>query len=283
MGKSFLAAAVVAEEAMAGRTTIYLDFEGTAAMFHERLSDAGLSDEQTTLVLYLRPELRAEPAEIRAMVADLEPSVVVVDSFDAALSAYALSPDKGEDVRTFEANVMLPLRSTGSALLLNDHVVKRAEDRGRYSKGSQDKLAVVDVHLGLTALAALRRSAVGKLRLKTHKDRHGWLPLQAVFELTSHELTGALSWQVRAEESAGDDAGSFRPTRLMEKVSIYLGAQAEPVTLRSILDSVKGNRDATVQAVNVLVAEEYADEQAGPRGARMFVSLKPYREADDGR
>jgi hypothetical protein len=35
------------------------------------------------------------------------------------------------------------------------------------------------------------------------------------------------------------------------------------------------------RAIDVLLEEGYADEQPGPRNARLIASLKPYREADD--
>jgi Mrp family chromosome partitioning ATPase len=73
VGKSMFLAAMVAEEAVAGRTALYLDFEGSAGTLAERLEAAALSEEQLACVLYLRPTSQAKPDEIRAMIAHTAP------------------------------------------------------------------------------------------------------------------------------------------------------------------------------------------------------------------
>lgn len=230
--------AVVALEATAERTSLYLDLEGIPGTLLERLEAAGLSDEQLTRVLYLRPSVQAGPEEIRAMVARAGPELVALDSYDAALAAFGLET-KNEDIRAFHTLVMEPLRSTGATVLVADHVAKNREQRGPYSIGGQSKLALADAHLGLTTIAPLRRGAGGKLKVKAHKDRHGWLPRTAIFDLTSHETTGALSWNVSVEDEPGD-ADGWRPTVLMERASRYLELQPGEVSRSSVERDVQG-------------------------------------------
>jgi hypothetical protein len=154
-------AAIVADDALAGATVLYLDFERTAELLLERLQAAGLGDEELGRVHYLRPRRPADRAEIAAMVERLEPSLVAIDSYDAALALYGLEA-KNEDVRTFDASVIEPLRLSGASPVIADHVTKDRERRGRYSIGGQAKLALADAHLGLSAITPLRRGAEGK-------------------------------------------------------------------------------------------------------------------------
>jgi hypothetical protein len=283
IGKSMVLAAVVGEEARAGRAPLYLDFERTPGMLRERLELAGLSEEEIGRVLYLRPQVQASSAEIRAMVAEHRPSLIVVDSYDAALAAFG-KETKNEDVRAFHADVLAALRSLGAPMWLADHVVKNPEARGRYSIGGQAKLAQAEVHLGLTAIEPLRRGSGGKLKVKVHKDTFGWLPHAAVFELTIDDA-GLVSWSVRTDDdagAAGDDGGDFRPTGLMERVSRQLEIEGRPLSRNQLAQDVKGKAQYIRMATDVLVREGFAEEADGPNRARLVTLVRPFREADDG-
>jgi hypothetical protein len=280
VGKSMFLTAVVADAVVAGDVTLYLDFERTADLLLGRLEAAGLSHEAiASRVFYLRPREPDSAAGIEAMVERLRPAVAVIDSYDAALALFSLET-KNEDVRVFGAAVVDPLRSAGACCLLADHVPKDREKRGRYSIGGQAKLGLADVHLGLSVIAPLRRGAEGKLKVKVHKDTYGLLPPAAVFTLRSHELTGALAWDVRAEDVDAGDKAAFRPTRLMERVSVFLGS-GEAVSRNEVERDVKGKRDYIRQAIDALVREGYAEEEPGARGARLVKLVRPYRQADE--
>lgn len=280
VGKSMLLAAIVAEEAIAARTSLYLDLETSAGMLLDRLHAAGLSDEELARIHYLRPHTQADPDEIRALVASLNPSLIAIDSYDAALAAYELETTN-EDIRALHLSLLEPLRSSGATLVIADHVAKDREKRGRYTIGGQAKLALCDAHLGLTPIVPLRRGSGGKLRAVAHKDWHGHLPRAAVIDITSHTSTGALSWTVRADDDTGDDPGSFRPTGLMERVSRHLEITGEPLSRGKLEQAIKGKRDYVRQAIDALVRDGHADEETGARGARLVTLTRPYREADE--
>ncbi len=280
VGKSLLLMAITAEEAIAGRRPLYLDFGGSPGMLLDRLHAAGLSDEQLTHILYLRPRVQADPAKIRALVADLHPSLVAIDSYDAALAAHGLET-KNEDIRALAIELLDPLRSEGAALVIADHVTKDREKRGRYTIGGQAKLALCDAHLGLTPIVPLRRGSGGKFRVTVHKDWHGHLPRAATLDIASHPTTGALSWTIRATDDDTDDGGGFRPTGLMERVSRALEIAGEPMSRAQLELAVKGKRDYVRQAIDTLAREEYVEEIQGARGARLVELTRPYREADE--
>ena len=278
VGKSMMLAAFTVDAALDDHTVLYLDFERTAELLLERLGAAGLRNEELARVRYLRPSSPASPEGIRRMIEWLAPSLVVLDSYDAALALFGLEPTN-EDLRRFAASVLDPLRSGGAAVVPADHVTKDRERRGPYSIGGQAKLALAEAHLGLTTIIPLRRGAEGKLKVRVHKDTYGRLPATAVFTLRSNETTGALSWDVTAGGGdERDDEHGFRPTGLMERVSRSLEIVGKPVSRAELERDVQGKRDYIRQAIDVLVREEYAEEEPGPRGARLVKLLRPFRE-----
>lgn len=278
VGKSMFITTVIADAAIDGNLTLYIDFERGPGMLMERLEATGLSRELIAeRVLYLRPKDAASPAAIEAMVEALKPAIITTDSYDAALALFGLEPSN-EDLRAFEARVIDPLRYHGAALLAPDHVTKNREQRGRYSIGGQAKLAIADAHLGLTSLVPLRRGGEGKLKVKVHKDNHGGLPLAAVFTLRSDEATGELSWDVRPEEADAGDESTFRPTLLMARVSAYLAPLSAAVPRSEIKRNVKGKDKYIDQAIDALIREGFAEEEPGSHGARLVRLVKLYRE-----
>lgn len=267
VGKSMVLAALAAEEALAGRRVLYLDFERSPGMLNERLESAGLSELTLARIFYLRPTVQASPDEIRTLVADVSPALVLLDSYDAALAAFGLET-KNEDIRVFHGVVVEPLRCTGANVAIADHVAKNREKRGRYSIGGQAKLALADVHLGLSAIVPLRRGAEGKLKVAVHKDTYGYLPYSGTFELRSGE-TG-IAWKVRTDDDSRDDEGRFRPTVVMGKVSRYLELRpGEAISSTQIEESVEGKAATIRLAVDRLIEEGHAVETEGPRRARL--------------
>jgi hypothetical protein len=117
--------------------------------------------------------------------------------------------------------------------------------------------------------------------VKVLKDTYGLLPPAAVFTLASHELTGALTWDVRVEDVDADDEAAFRPTGQMERVSSFLGAAGEAVSRSEVKRNVKGKDKFIDQAIDALVREGFAEEELGPRQARLVKLVRPYREADE--
>lgn len=80
---------------------------------------------------------------------------------------------------------------------------------------------------------------------------------------------------------ASDRPAAARPTGLMERVSRYLEQQDAPASRRHVTDGVCGKATAIRAALDVLLAEHYISEQAGVGRARLVVSIRAYREAND--
>jgi hypothetical protein len=78
---------------------------------------------------------------------------------------------------------------------------------------------------------------------------------------------------------------SIAPTtanRLMQKVSRYVAAHIGDLPSRNqVEEQIKGRREFVRQAIDVLVAEGFLEEEDGPRNARLLRSIRPFREGDD--
>jgi hypothetical protein len=287
--KTWAALVACAAEILAERTAVYVDLENGAATMLDRLRAVALTDEAIRRgFVYLVPE---EPmteatvlADVETLLASKRPALVVFDSFTGALALHGLDPNSGVDVERFYRTVVGPLQASGAAIVLLDHLTKDREKRGKFSIGSERKLGGADVHLGFEVVRPFGRGKTGLVRIITHKDRPGHLPRPraAELELASDPETGDVTWTARSAENP-DEEHPFRPTRLMEKVSRYVAAHVaeERPSRNAVEEAVTGKRDYVRQAIDLLVAEGFLEEQEGPRGARQLRSVKPYTEADD--
>jgi hypothetical protein len=79
-------------------------------------------------------------------------------------------------------------------------------------------------------------------------------------------------------DQSRDEQGEFRPTGLMERVSRYLELRSQPQSLKSVETEVTGKAQYVRVAVERLLAEGYAVESEGPRGARLVQTLRVFRE-----
>jgi hypothetical protein len=288
--KSWLAAVLCVEEIRAGRPVVYADFEMGRRTMLERLRALGLTDEELGLVVYVTPdEPMTEPAvlaDVERMLAVRSPSLAVFDSLTGALALHGCDPNSGVDVERFYRSVVTPIQESGAAFFALDHLPKDRQNRGKFSIGSERKIAATDVHLGVDIVRPFGRGKSGLATIKTHKDRPGYLarPKAAQLELTSDPETGQIVWSITAAKETGVVDGArkpFRPTCLMERVSQYLAACAEPPSRNRVEQDVIGNAAYIRVAMDVLVAEGYVHEIDGARNARLLRFVKLYRESED--
>jgi hypothetical protein len=287
--KTWLVLVLCTGELQAGNTVVYIDLENGAQAILARLRDLGLADEliQNQFV-YIGPREPIGTPGVRddldRMLAVLEPTLVVVDSMAGALALHDQDPNSARDVEKFAQAVIEPLRSQGAAVMTLDHVPKNRDNRGRFATGSERKIGVTDVHLGIETLQVFGRGRSGRAKIVVHKDRHGWLPrpkaaeLELVSDPDSHRITYEILLGDDADECS---AAQFRPTTLMERVSIYVEGVDEPVSRNLVESAVKGKREYVRLALDVLRIEGYVHEEHGPRGARLVSALRPFRESQD--
>jgi KaiC/GvpD/RAD55 family RecA-like ATPase len=280
--KGWLLLVLALLELRAGEHVLWVDFEQGPAMTLERLRALGATDDEIERFLYLEPR---EPLndETRRMIAELveekRPTLVVFDAYAGLLGLEDGDPNSERDIERVNRRVVDLLAGAGAASVIIDHPVKAVAERGRYSSGSGRKLAEADVHIRLDRGQAFARGRIGTAHLVVLKDRPGALPRPKIgtLALTSDPYSGAITWELRPPELVDADQ-QWQPTALMEKVSLYLERQAEPVSRSAIARDVIGKRDYLWAAVDHLIAGGYAAETPGPRGARLIESVRPYQD-----
>lgn len=282
-GKTWTALVTAKQEMERGETVVYVDLEDTAAGVVSRLLlDLGAAPEVVAeRFVYLHPDEPLTPAAAKGLAALLDarrPSLVVVDSTGEALAIEGANPNADEEVaRWFRLLPRLAVRC-GAAVLLLDHATK-AGDNDLWPIGSQRKRAAVTGAAYLQKVATpFGKDQDGKAVLICAKDRHGNYPLRRrVAALTVRG--GAITLEPEHSTSA---AGDFRPTGLMERVSLLLEAADGPLTGRNVTDAVTGKKGAVTAALDALVREGHVRREPGPRGSHLHTSVRPYREADQG-
>ncbi|WP_018350967.1 AAA family ATPase [Longispora albida] len=301
-GKSLVAQAECARLLTLGLPVLYLDFESDAAAVVARLLELGAGVEDIRHNFrYVRPESspRANVLEHEAWVRLLmEPcDLAIVDGVTDALGLHGASSTDNDDVSAFMREVPRQIaRRTGAAVVLIDHVSKDSESRGRFAIGGQAKMAALDgAAYMVEVVEVLGRGLLGAVSLRVAKDRPGavrphcgpWRKTdrsqEAARVVVDSRTPGRIAVTVGPPQNAAPgtsgERAEFRPTALMDKVSRYV--EFAPGSMNAIESGVPGNREAKRKAVRQLVTEGYLTEAAGPRGARIFTSARPYREADD--
>ncbi len=278
--KTIAAYTTALEEVRAGGRVLIADFEMGPDMAKQRLRELGATDDELGALLYVEPDRPPTKADY----ADLIEGGLRLGIFDSAAGAYDvadLDDNKRRDAERFAALFIRPLWQANIATIALDHVTKAKETRGRYSIGSERKLGGSDVHLGFETVKPFYRGSKGIVKILVHKDRPAYLrrPHVADLHLTSDPKTYAITWTFKAV-SAGSSGSTdeWKPTHLMERVSRYLESQPEAVSRNEIDRDVSGKRGYLLSATDHLIADGYAQEHDGPRGARLVSSIGNYRD-----
>lgn len=266
----------------AGGHVVYVDMENGHRAILERLRCLGVLDDEIGRFLYVNPdEPMTEPSvlgDVRAMLAFLKPALWVMDSFTGALALHGLDSNSAVEVEGFYRQVVDPITADGTAFLAIDHLPKDKDRRGKFSIGSERKIAAADVHLGFEVIAPFGRGKNGLAKVLTHKDRPGWLkrPKTAELVLESAEGSGSVTWNLKPGED--NDEPVFHPTKLMARVWNYVNMRADSHPSRhQIEEAVRGRREYVRSAIDLLVAEQYL-EQREEMGAYLYSVRKVYEE-----
>lgn len=276
-GKGWLALTACKERLAAGEAVLYIDYEDTAVNIVARLRDLGVADE---VILerfrYVRPD---EPIDDWSGISvPLAGNLVIIDGVTEALAVEGLDMANNQDVAAFYTRLPRPFAAVGSAVLLIDHVVKDREARGRYAIGAQHKLAGVDVAYRLDVVRPFARGKQGVVKVTVTKDRPGYVRQHSVdcervgLFKGSSTPDGRMTTTLEPAEAGTDP---FRPTHLMERVSLEL--EQRPGLNKRGVRLIRGNKDSLELALELLIAEGYAEARAERQSIRHY-SLKPFRE-----
>ncbi|MFF7754373.1 AAA family ATPase [Streptomyces sp. NPDC007971] len=291
-GKTWFALVLVLQELNRGNHVVYMDFEDEAAGVVGRLLSMGANiDDVLERFHYIRPEepLSAVDLVDLAAVLQLGPTLAVVDGVTEGMSLHGLNINDNKDVAVFGRRVLRPLQDAGPAVVTLDHVVKSADNRGRYAIGGVHKLNglngvmyllenVKPFGLGVKGRSIVRiaKDRPGQLRKESlpHKSGLFWFA-DLVVDATEPGLVEAVLYapiaqaedvdpeeQKEAEAQARVDAAKPRVLRAIQTAK-------RPLSGREILERVPGKQAEVRRAVAALVDEGRLVTKPGPRGATL--------------
>jgi len=285
--KTLLALHACAERINAGEHVLYVDFEDDAQGILERLAALGVErDAAAERFHYIRPD---EPfggvarAQLLNLVRLYRPTLAILDGVAEAMAMNNWSENDNSDVAAFLTALPRLLEREGCCVVLIDHLVKDAENQGRYARGAGHKLAGLSGSAyKLEVTRAFGRGTTGSVRMVVTKDRPGWVrrgavgPRVADVEFTSSTTGDTITVKVLAPDTA---PASFRPTYLMESVSRCLEGSPDPLSVNAVLATTSGNRSARITALKCLVDEGYVERSTSGQ-AHLHRSARPFRESE---
>lgn len=282
--KTWLALIIAKAEIEQEQPVVWVDVDdmGAGALL-QRLRSLAVPDQHIhDYFMYYQPDeaLRGHlMADFLMQLTVLGARVMIIDAFNPMLSLHGLDFMSTTDIQAFWREVAEPITKTGCAPILLDHVVKNADNRGKYASGSERKASGCQVHLGTHLLNPLTIGNTGRTLLNVHKDRPGYLQRPSLGVLTLESDGTWITYRLDPDKS--HEGGRFRPTILMERVSKLLEEQTEPKSENWIVRNTQGNNNAIPTAIHELTDSGYLHAEDGPRNSTIYTTIKPYREDEE--
>lgn len=276
-GKSNLGAVFSIPVLTNGRSVMYIDPEDSATAATRRLIAFGCpADAIQKGFHHTGCPSSADYARLVAWAQRHRPALVIVDGLAEVLAAEGLSEDKPDEFLKYCRERLQPFAATGAAVLLADHVVKNAESRGRWSRGTGAKMGRYD---GVSYSVELGRGYTpeipGFVRLRVAKDRNGGVGMvnQEIAEIHFIPAGGGATNVVFREPASGE---RFIPTALMEKISKRLETFPDS-SLRDLRTLGKAEYvDTGIAELSSMGCLEVT--KVGPGRPTKFRLIRPYRE-----
>jgi hypothetical protein len=258
---------------------VLIDFEMGPVQAGERLNLLGAAVGENWHYKY-RPDM------VDVIAAVPPGALVVIDATDGGFAALDLNPDKTGDANKYEAIVTAPLKAKGCTVVLLDHssTAHNVAGRKRGAMGNTKKLGNVDTSLYMKVEQPGSPHHVGLYQLWVDKDRSAQLRGIAhrndgddhLATMRTENVDGILTVQMLTPRP-------WRPTQLMEQVSVFLETVTEAQSKKKIETDVEGKNPTIRLAVDLLVTDGYVDRKRGPHNAQLHTSVKPYRQTSDPR
>jgi hypothetical protein len=285
-GKTWIALTVALSEMRGGNNVVFIDCEDEAGAIISRLRTLGAEDDLIRRhFAYVRPHGRIDGLMREAMARVLMPpcTLVILDGVTEAMAMNGLDPKDDQDVARFRQMLAMFVTDIGPAFVSLDHVVKNAENRGRWAIGSQHKMASLNgCAYTIESVSRFAPGMKGVARLRVAKDRHG--------DVRGHALPNkdGLAWfSTFVMEPMGDGLMSARfevptedrdarPTVLMRKVSDVLLTHSEGLNVGGINDRVTGKAEHIRRAIAALEDAGHIEMSEGPRKSKFYRLVSPF-------
>ncbi len=294
-GKSWVAMLAAHFELKAGQSVLYLDFEDDRAAVIGRFRTLGTPVEDVVRgLIYVHPDEPLKPpdrAALALLMAEREPSLVVVDSSGEALALFGKNPNADEDVAEFMRTVprwlaRMPCRP---AVVLLDHQTKADDSGGLWPIGSQRKRAAISgAQYVLRGVDAFDRDTSGHSTIVCAKDRPGnFLKDSKVAQLvvTAHAgVDGESAFTLAAVVETAEDrkkAKRAKSDRLTDAVVRAVADLGGAASQNKIAEHLKGTENglgvsklrwvlAAAVDAGLLVGPPEDDETGGRTRAKVY-------------
>lgn len=287
-GKSWIALFAALEVLNLGGSVIYLDYEDSSSGITSRLlalgADPGIIGERFQ---YVRPSGGmgiTERVELLALLKKLNPDLLVIDGVAEAISRDGFDEDKNTDVVKWIDQYPRWIAQTGACVVMIDHIAKDKEKSGRYARGAGHKLSAVDgASYQIKIIHPFSRHKSGSVKLVVAKDRPGVFTtgeIAAMININPAADGTIVRMEVTkaVQMTTGD---SWKPTKIMEKLSLEIERSPGPITGKLLVDIVSHNskRGLVQDGLARLQVENYVTPfKIG--GTNYMRLIKPYREGD---
>jgi hypothetical protein len=279
--KTWLVLHAGAETLRTGGAFAFLDYEGTAQTFVERLRCLKVRGDviaDESRVAYHNLPGKTNPQTVAALgeqFTDMGVTFVGLDAMLPALIRNGYDDNSNADVAAFYETFARPLTVNGAALVCIDHMTKDSTTRVRGARGAGAKLQLVDVSYSVKTVKAFSRDLAGSVKLSCAKDRFGTFsigePVAEVHVVPNLDMVGI---DLRAPEPR-DPTAPFRPTHIMESVSRALEEHGE-LNTRALRTAANGRTEIQPLAVELLINEGYVTRVQEGREVR-YRSVRPFR------
>ncbi|QYA94036.1 AAA family ATPase [Streptomyces anulatus] len=299
-GKTWFALIACLQEINDGNHVLYLDFEDDAGGVVGRLLClGGLPPDILERFHYVRPENQMGPVDAVDLEAVLQkqPTLAIVDGVTEGMSLFGLELKDNTDIAKFGRMLLRPLMNSGAAVVTLDHVVKSAENRGRYSIGGVHKLNGLNgvmyilenrtpFGIGVTGKSTIRvaKDRPGQIRkngLSHSSGMHWYADLVVKSESQEYAEAHLYSPRVRDEEAREDDEDLKRINGIKRKILDAIGKAREPLTGKGVEDRVVGKAADIRRALADLVDSGQVAACPGPRNATLHSIPVPASTASD--
>lgn len=288
-GKTWVALLAVLQAIQVGEQVLYLDFEDSASGIIARLRALGATEMDLARFAYVDPDetLHLAAKEDLAAVLDThQPALIVLDGFNAAMTLLGLDLLSNTDATTFSQTVLKRLARTGATIIYIDHLPKNRETQTKGGIGAQAKRAMTTgCAIKVEIAQEFGRGMTGRLKLTVDKDRAGHV--RAISAGAKNAGTAVLISSpdgTRMEMHIdgpdlrpADERGPFRPTTLMERVSVWLEERPAGGSTTTIKAEVTGQATAIGAALDRLVEEGHVTRTPIMRGGHHHISTSPFR------
>ena len=282
--KTWAALVATAQALEDGQPALFIDFEDRATSVVNRLRALGVTPTHIAAGLrYIRPETALDPTGWTHLAqAAQDCPVAVIDGITEAMTLHGLSLMDNEDVARWLALLPTRIANLGPAVVQIDHVVKNADNRGRYAIGGQHKLAgITGVAYKILTIKPAGKGVKGHAKLVIDKDKHGDVGPTGItaadlyLDATTNDGT-IYAWLDTPGSETTED-GHFRPTTLMTRVSTFVETHPGS-TLRAIRTGVRGKAESIADAVAALLTEGYLRGEDRPQGGQFYWLVEPFKD-----